>query len=106
MTHQSDLPSMEGRSFNLESTVKLLSLRYAPTLPYISLTKTSLTAFCYSIKSAKEDTASHKVFRWLMDIAQYPCDIIHVQGKDNVIADALSRTPFVPPVEEKNARNP
>ena len=53
------------------------------------------------IKSVKEDTASHKVFRWLMAIAQYPCDIIHVQGKDNVIADALSRTPFVPPVEEQ-----
>ena len=41
------------------------------------------------IKSIKEDTASHKVYRWLMAIAQYPCDIVHVQGKDNVIADAL-----------------
>ena len=39
----------------------------------------------------KFKTKSRKLFRWSLLLQPYPLQIVHISGKDNVIADALSR---------------
>ena len=35
---------------------------------------------------------SQKLFRWSLLLQPYPLQVVHISGKSNVIADALSRT--------------
>ena len=35
---------------------------------------------------------SQKLFRWSLLLQPYPLQVVHIPGKNNVIADALSRT--------------
>ena len=37
------------------------------------------------------DTASPKVVRWKLEIQEYDFDIEHIAGKNNPVADGLSR---------------
>ena len=43
---------------------------------------------------------SPKVERWKIDIAQFDCQILHVPGKDNIVADAISRLQPIPETED------
>ena len=37
-----------------------------------------------------------KIYRWLLLLMQYDFELIHTPGKLNIVADALSRTPYAP----------
>jgi len=43
---------------------------------------------------------SARVQRWLMVLQAFDIELLHVQGKMNVVADALSREPFITVTEE------
>ena len=52
-------------------------------------------------QSVRENSASHKVYRWILSIMDFPkFSVIHIEGKSNVGADSLSRSPFVKPSTE------
>ena len=42
------------------------------------------------------DSGSPKVIRWKLELQEHDFDLVHVPGKDNVIADYLSRNPEAP----------
>ena len=43
-----------------------------------------------------------RITRWILSIQEYKFDIVHCNGKDNVIADILSRNPADTTLEEVN----
>ena len=43
---------------------------------------------------ARFQQSNARVFRWSLSLQPYSLSIRHVSGKDNVIADALSRGPI------------
>ena len=47
----------------------------------------------------KFKTHNAKLMRWALLLQPYDLTIIHISGKDNVIADLLSRSPWSPPEE-------
>ena len=40
------------------------------------------------------DSLSNRLQRWLVAIQHFACDVCHIKGTDNVLADALSRNPM------------
>ena len=64
----------------------------------------SVRKFAYTLQDVKfvlhtdhlnliyiRDTGSPKVIRWKMELQEYNFDLVHVAGKDNVVADFMSR---------------
>ena len=43
-----------------------------------------------------------RITRWILAVQEYKFDIIHCKGKDNVVADILSRYPLDPKPDEAN----
>ena len=46
------------------------------------------------------DQLSNRIQRWMIVVQQYECKFMHIPGKDNLIADALSRNAIPYPVSE------
>jgi transposase InsO family protein len=46
-------------------------------------------------------SATGKVSRWAMTLKSFDFDLVHIAGSKNVFADALSRPPILPDVEEE-----
>ena len=42
------------------------------------------------------------MYRWRLIIEEYGPEIIHIKGKNNTVADAISRLDFTPKDETKN----
>jgi hypothetical protein len=48
-----------------------------------------------------DSETSQKVKRWKLSIQHFDCDIIHIPGQDNVVADGFSR--FVTPTVQESS---
>ncbi|GMR50052.1 hypothetical protein PMAYCL1PPCAC_20247, partial [Pristionchus mayeri] len=46
----------------------------------------------------KRHNVCPRILRWAQELSAFTLDIIHVKGKDNVVAESLSRSP-IPPME-------
>ena len=51
---------------------------------------------CILVFLHKMKNSNSRLMRWCLILQDYKLDIKHVRGRDNVIADALSRVPDVP----------
>ena len=63
-----------------------------------------LDIYCKSIPTCKQDVINiknSKMQKLLLDLSKYSYEIIHLQGKNNLICDALSRSP-IPNTEYDN----
>jgi hypothetical protein len=47
-----------------------------------------------SLLSALQNTDKGRIFRWQLRLSEYNFQIIHIKGRENVIADGLSRLPL------------
>ena len=56
----------------------------------------------YMMKAVNSGKAKAKVFRWMFLLRSFDIDVIHVPGKENIVADTLSRKPFVRKMNQIN----
>ena len=84
---ESNYPSYKGELCALVSAIKRLD-HYLSLPPFVVRTDNSALRWLVSLK-----TGEAIVVRWGQILGQYNFCVEHVPGKDNVIADALSRNP-------------
>jgi hypothetical protein len=86
--HQANYSTIEKECFALLSALKHLDVYLCMTMhPILVFTDHNPLAFIHKMRNKNQ-----RLTRWSLMLQEYDVIIRHIKGKENVIADALSRS--------------